>query len=86
MGFHLVWQIMSCAGFALIALFLAWSPGAYADANVTAFLLNLVKDGKLQINEADEIHRETLLTRAGEIVNARVREFFGLPALAAKGA
>jgi hypothetical protein len=39
MGFHLVWQIMSCAGFALIALFLAWSPGAYADANVTAFLL-----------------------------------------------
>jgi NAD(P) transhydrogenase subunit alpha len=54
--------------------------------NVTAFLLNLVKDGKLQINEADEIHRETLLTHRGEIVNARVREFFGLPALAAKGA
>ena len=54
--------------------------------NVTAFLLNLVKDGKLQINEADEIHRETLLTSGGEIVNARVREFFGLPALARKGA
>jgi len=54
--------------------------------NVTAFLLNLVKDGQPQINEADEIHRETLLTRGGEIVNARVREFFGLPALAAKGA
>ncbi|HXT23840.1 MAG TPA: NAD(P) transhydrogenase subunit alpha [Candidatus Eisenbacteria bacterium] len=54
--------------------------------NLTAFLLNLVKDGKLQINEADEIHRETLLTHGGEIVNARVREFFGLPALAAKGA
>jgi proton-translocating NAD(P)+ transhydrogenase subunit alpha len=54
--------------------------------NVTAFLLNLVKDGKLQINEADEIHRETLLTHGGEIVNARVRESFGLPALAAKGA
>ena len=54
--------------------------------NVTAFLLNLVKDGKLQINEADEIHRETLLTSGGEIVNARVREFFGLPALATKGA
>jgi proton-translocating NAD(P)+ transhydrogenase subunit alpha len=54
--------------------------------NVTAFLLNLVKDGQPQINEADEIHRETLLTRGGDIVNARVREFFGLPALAAKGA
>ena len=54
--------------------------------NVTAFLLNLVKDGKVQINESDEIHRETLLTRGGEIVNARVREFFGLPAPATKGA
>ena len=56
--------------------------------NITAFLLNLVKDGKLQINEADEIHRETLVTRDGEIVNTRVREFFGLPALTAapKGA
>ena len=51
--------------------------------NITSFLLNLVKDGKVQINEADEIHRETLLTRGGEIVNARVREFLGLPALAA---
>jgi NAD(P) transhydrogenase subunit alpha len=52
--------------------------------NVTSFLLNLVKDGKLHINEADEIHRETLLTHDGEIVNARVLEFLGLPA--AKGA
>jgi NAD(P) transhydrogenase subunit alpha len=48
--------------------------------NLSAFLLNLVKDGKAQLNEADEIHRETLLTRDGEIVNARVREFLGLPA------
>jgi NAD(P) transhydrogenase subunit alpha len=47
--------------------------------NLTAFLLNMVKDGKFQLNEADEIHRETLLTRDGEIVNARVREFLGLP-------
>lgn len=54
--------------------------------NLTAFLLNLVKDGKVQINEADEIHRETLVTRGGEIVNPRVREFFGMPAPAAKGA
>jgi NAD(P) transhydrogenase subunit alpha len=45
--------------------------------NVTSFLLNLVKDGKLHINEADEIHRETLLTHGGEIVNARVRELTG---------
>ena len=52
--------------------------------NLAAFLLNLVKDGKVQFNQADEIHRETLLTRDGEIVNPRVREFLGLPAPAAE--
>jgi len=52
--------------------------------NVSAFLLNLVKDGKLQLNLNDEIVRETMLTRGGEVVNARVREFFGLPALPAE--
>jgi len=49
--------------------------------NLTAFLLHLVKDGKLQLNLDDEIVRETLLTKDGEVVNARVREFFSLPAL-----
>ena len=48
--------------------------------NITAFLLHLVKDGKLQLNMEDEIIRETLVTRGGEIVSARVREFFSLPA------
>jgi len=52
--------------------------------NLSAFLLNLVKDGKLLINEKDEIHRETLLTQGGEIVNARVREFVGLKPLTAE--
>jgi NAD(P) transhydrogenase subunit alpha len=49
--------------------------------NVTAFLLHIIKDGKLRMDLNDEIIRETLLTRAGEVVNARVREFFSLPAL-----
>jgi NAD(P) transhydrogenase subunit alpha len=49
--------------------------------NVTAFLLHLVKDGKLQLNQEDEIIRDTLVTAAGEIVNPRVREFFSLPPL-----
>jgi H+-translocating NAD(P) transhydrogenase subunit alpha len=53
--------------------------------NLTAFLLLLVKDGKLQIDAKDEIIRETLLTQSGEVVNARLREFFQLPALATKG-
>jgi H+-translocating NAD(P) transhydrogenase subunit alpha len=49
--------------------------------NVTAFLLHLVKDGKLQLNMEDEIIRDTMLTRGGEVVNARAREFFSMPAL-----
>jgi H+-translocating NAD(P) transhydrogenase subunit alpha len=53
--------------------------------NLTAFLLLLVKDGKLHIDAKDEIIRETLLTQGGEVVNARLREFFKLPALATTG-
>jgi NAD(P) transhydrogenase subunit alpha len=49
--------------------------------NITTFLVNMVKEGKLQFNMDDEIIRETMLTRGGEIVNARVREFYSLPAL-----
>jgi NAD(P) transhydrogenase subunit alpha len=53
--------------------------------NVTTFLLYMVKDGKLQLNMQDEIIRETMIARGGEIVNARVREFFKLPTLASTG-
>ncbi|HVI08704.1 MAG TPA: NAD(P) transhydrogenase subunit alpha [Candidatus Binatia bacterium] len=52
--------------------------------NLTTFLTYMVKEGKLQLNMQDEIIRETMVTRGGEIVNARVREFFKLPALAAQ--
>jgi NAD(P) transhydrogenase subunit alpha len=48
--------------------------------NVSAFLLHLVKDGKVNLNLQDEIIRETLVTNGGEVVNARVREFFAMPA------
>jgi proton-translocating NAD(P)+ transhydrogenase subunit alpha len=49
--------------------------------NISAFLVHLVREGKLQLNLEDEIIRETLVTRDGEIVNKRVREFFKLSAL-----
>jgi H+-translocating NAD(P) transhydrogenase subunit alpha len=49
--------------------------------NLTTYLTYMVKDGKLQQNLQDEIIRETLITSGGEIVNARVREFFKMPAL-----
>ncbi len=53
--------------------------------NLTNYLLYMVKDGKLQQNMQDEIIRETMVTNAGEVVNARVREFFKMPALAPVG-
>jgi H+-translocating NAD(P) transhydrogenase subunit alpha len=49
--------------------------------NVSAFLQHLVKEGQLRLDLKDELIRETLVTQDGEVVNARVREFFGLPAL-----
>jgi len=51
--------------------------------NLMTLLTYLAKDGKLQFNMEDEITRETMLTRDGEIVSARVREFFKMPALVA---
>jgi NAD(P) transhydrogenase subunit alpha len=53
--------------------------------NITAFLQYLVHDGKLELKLDDEIIRSTLLTRGGEIVNGRVREFLSLPALVTAG-
>ncbi len=50
--------------------------------NMVAFLAHLVKEGKPRLDADDEIIRSTLLTRGGEVVNARVREFFAMPALA----
>ena len=53
--------------------------------NLMTYLTYMMKDGKLQMNLQDEIIRETMVTSGGEIVNARVREFFKLPALAPVG-
>jgi len=50
--------------------------------NVSAFLVHMIKDGQYKFDPEDQIMRETILTRGGEIVNPRVREFFKLPALA----
>ena len=52
--------------------------------NLSAFLLHLVQGGKLRLNLEDEIIQSTLVTREGQIVNPRVREFYALPALTVK--
>ena len=44
----------------------------------------MVKEGKDQLNMQDDIVSSTQVTEGGEIVNPRIREFFQLPALAAK--
>ena len=49
--------------------------------NLTSFLQNLVKDGQVRPAESDDIIRDTLLTKDGEVVNARVREALGMPGL-----
>ncbi len=46
--------------------------------NITTFLLHLVKEGAVQLDMSDEITRDTLITRDGEIVNPRVRQALGL--------
>jgi len=48
--------------------------------NLAAFFLHLVKDGALRLDLGDEITRETLATRDGEVVHLRIREALGLPA------
>jgi H+-translocating NAD(P) transhydrogenase subunit alpha len=50
--------------------------------NLTTFLAHLTKDGNLNVDLNDQITRETLLTRDGEIVNERARQFYKMPALA----
>ena len=46
--------------------------------NLTAFLLNLYKNKALQLDGDDEIVRESLLARGGEVTNPRVRQALGL--------
>ncbi|HEV3005000.1 MAG TPA: NAD(P) transhydrogenase subunit alpha [Pirellulales bacterium] len=49
--------------------------------NVSTFLLHLAADGRMAFDLTDEITRDTLVTRDGEVVHARVREVLGLAPL-----
>ena len=46
--------------------------------NIATFLLNMVKDGQLNLDMEDEIIRDTLVTRDGKIANSRVAEILGI--------
>jgi len=49
--------------------------------NLATFIPHLLKDGKLVLDLEDEITRETLVTRDGDIVNPRAREPIPQPAV-----
>ena len=51
--------------------------------NITTLLTHLLRDGKFAFDMSDEITRETLVTRDGEVVNPRVRAALGLETAAA---
>jgi NAD(P) transhydrogenase subunit alpha len=42
--------------------------------NVTTFLLHLLKQGRIELDLTDEITRQTLITRDGEVVHAQLQE------------
>lgn len=48
--------------------------------NVATFVAHLLRDGALEIDTEDEITRDTLVCREGDIINAQVREAMELPA------
>lgn len=46
--------------------------------NVTKFLLNMTSDGQLNVNMDDEIIRETLVCRDGNVTHPRICEMLGI--------
>ena len=46
-------------------------------SNVTAFILHLMKNGKLHLDSEDEIIHDILMSQGSEVVNTRVRALIG---------
>ncbi|MCO6437844.1 MAG: Re/Si-specific NAD(P)(+) transhydrogenase subunit alpha [Phycisphaerae bacterium] len=54
--------------------------------NLVTFCKELTnKEGALVLNMENEVHKETMLTRDGEVVHPRIRELLGMPASPAAG-
>jgi H+-translocating NAD(P) transhydrogenase subunit alpha len=84
MGEKIVAQGVTIIGWLNLASSVPHDASQMYGRNMVAFLGHMVKEGKAVIDPSDEITRSTLVTQAGEIVNARVREYFSLGALAAR--
>lgn len=48
--------------------------------NLANFVVNLVEDGEPRLDKDDEIVRDSMITRGGDVVHPRVREALGLAA------
>ena len=46
--------------------------------NIATFLANIVKNGELNIDVGDEITRDSLIARDGEVVNPRIQALLGV--------
>jgi NAD(P) transhydrogenase subunit alpha len=42
--------------------------------NLLSFFQNMVKGGKIELNLEDEIIRDTMITKGGEVVSPRIKE------------
>ncbi len=49
--------------------------------NITTFLLSMINDGQPSIDFEDEVVRDTIVAKDGEIMNQRVRDLLDLPPL-----
>lgn len=49
--------------------------------NIVTFLLNMVENGQLKIDESDEIISETLVAEEGQVKHPRIRELLGMEPL-----
>jgi len=53
--------------------------------NVVTFIMNMVKEGALNLDMEDEIIAGSLVAKGGEILHDRVRDVFGLPKSSVEG-
>jgi len=53
--------------------------------NISNFLLNLLEDGEPNIDKDDEIVRDTMIARGGEVVHPAARELLNLDPLPSRG-
>ncbi len=65
-------------GYTNLASMIPYHASQMYSRNITNFVLNLFKEGKLNLNLEDEIIRDTLVLKDGEIFSPRFKEIMGI--------